>query len=62
MAERVHSKVVIEYMKKTIFGCTMLIIATMFILKNAYLISGVTYFVGFIFVAWGAIPKVDFKS
>jgi hypothetical protein len=53
---------VIEYMKKTIFGCTMLIIATMFILKNAYLISGITYFVGFIFVAWGAIPKVDSKS
>ncbi|AGK98606.1 hypothetical protein [Clostridium pasteurianum] len=43
-------------MKKTIFGCTMLIIATMFLLNNDYLVSGIIYFIGFIFVGWGAVP------
>ena len=49
-------------MKKTIFGCTMLIIATMFLLINhALSIAGIIYFLGFTFVLWGAIPENDEK-
>lgn len=43
-------------MQKTILGCTMLIIATMFLLNSDYLVAGIIYFVGFIFIGWGAIP------
>ncbi|MFT8315378.1 MAG: hypothetical protein ABF633_14190 [Clostridium sp.] len=45
-------------MKKTIFGCTMLIIATMFLLINhEFSIAGIIYFLGLIFVLWGSIPE-----
>ncbi|MFL0267977.1 hypothetical protein [Candidatus Clostridium radicumherbarum] len=42
-------------MKKLIFGCTLLIIATMYMIPGAYGLAIPIYVFGFIFVAWGSV-------
>lgn len=41
-------------MKSMIFGCTLLIIATMYMIPGGYGLAIPIYFFGFIFVIWGA--------
>lgn len=45
-------------MKKTIFGCTLLIIGTQFLVNwQIDLLSGILYFIGMIYLLWGAVPE-----
>lgn len=48
-------------MKKTIYGCTLLIMGTMFATNSALELSIPLWVVGFLFIAWGSKPDHDYK-